>query len=284
MSWYELTTLPNGLRVITERMPGIRSAAIGCWVDTGTRDELGNEAGASHFLEHLLFKGSEQVSAREISETFDAIGAQSNAFTTKEQTCFWTRLLDEELSTGLRLLAEMLQRPAFREHEIDSERQVVIEEILMSEDDPDDTAFEAFSATMFAGHPLERPILGTRESITSMSPDDIAGYWKRRYTAGSTVVAIVSSLPHSQVLAEVERWFGDWGGDGLTHEHLPLRGRQIRGPRFEKPSGIQALQGRRSGRRQNHDRLVPLRLRLLAHHARRRLRSFRCGHRRPSLG
>ncbi len=223
MSWYELTTLPNGLRVITERMPGIRSAAIGCWVDTGTRDELGNEAGASHFLEHLLFKGSEQVSAREISETFDAIGAQSNAFTTKEQTCFWTRLLDEELSTGLRLLAEMLQRPAFREHEIDSERQVVIEEILMSEDDPDDTAFEAFSATMFAGHPLERPILGTRESITSMSPDDIAGYWKRRYTAGSTVVAIVSSLPHSQVLAEVERWFGDWGGDGLTHEHLPLR-------------------------------------------------------------
>ncbi|UCG41328.1 MAG: insulinase family protein [Acidimicrobiia bacterium] len=223
MSWYDLTTLPNGLRVVTERMPGIRSAAIGCWVDTGTRDELGNEAGASHFLEHLLFKGSEEVSAREISETFDAIGAHSNAFTTKEQTCFWTRLLDDELGTGLRLLAEMLQRPAFREHEIDSERQVVIEEILMSEDDPDDTVFEAFSETLFTGHPLERPILGTRESITGMSSGDISGYWKRRYTAGSTVIAIVSSLPHQQVLDEVEKYFGDWGGDGLTHDLHPLQ-------------------------------------------------------------
>lgn len=222
MSWYDLTTLPNGLRVITERMPGIRSAAVGCWVDTGTRDELPNESGASHFLEHLLFKGSEDVSAREISETFDAIGAQSNAFTTKEQTCFWTRLLDAELETGMRLLAEMLQRPAFRESEIDSERQVVIEELLMSEDDPDDTVFEAFNETFFAGHPLERPILGTRESITAMTVSDISGYWKRRYTAGSTVISIVSSLPHDMVVGEVERFFGSWGGDGLSHEYQPL--------------------------------------------------------------
>ncbi len=222
MSWYDLTTLPNGLRVITERMPGIRSAAVGCWVDTGTRDELPNESGASHFLEHLLFKGSEDMSAREISETFDAIGAQSNAFTTKEQTCFWTRLLDTELETGMRLLAEMLQRPAFRESEIDSERQVVVEELLMSEDDPDDTVFEAFNETFFAGHPLERPILGTRESITAMTVSDISGYWKRRYTAGSTVISIVSSLPHDMVVGEVERFFGSWGGDGLSHEYQPL--------------------------------------------------------------
>lgn len=222
MSWYDLTTLPNGLRVITEQMPGIRSAAIGCWVDTGTRDELPNEAGASHFLEHLLFKGSEDLSAREISETFDAIGAQSNAFTTKEQTCFWTRLLDEEMETGMRLLGEMLQRPAFRDAEIDSERQVVIEELLMSEDDPDDTVFETFSETFFQGHPLERPILGTRESITGMTGADISGYWKRRYTAGSTAVAIVSSFPHEKVLAQVEQYFGTWGGDELAHEFQPL--------------------------------------------------------------
>ncbi len=222
MSWYDLTTLPNGLRVVTECMPGIRSAAIGCWVDTGTRDELPNEAGSSHFLEHLLFKGSDDLSAREISETFDAIGAQSNAFTTKEHTCFWTRLLDDETETGMRLLAEMLQRPAFRDSEIESERQVVIEELLMSEDDPDDTVFEAFSATLFGGHPLERPILGTRDSISGMTEADIAGYWKRRYTAGSTVVAIVSSFPHARVLEQVEHFFGSWGGDGLAHEYLPL--------------------------------------------------------------
>ncbi len=222
MSWYDLTTLPNGLRVITEQMPGIRSAAIGCWVDTGTRDELPNEAGASHFLEHLLFKGSEDLSAREISETFDAIGAQSNAFTTKEQTCFWTRLLDDEMDTGMRLLGEMLQRPAFRDAEIDSERQVVIEELLMSEDDPDDTVFEAFSETFFTGHPLERPILGTRESITGMTGADISGYWKRRYPAGSTAVAVVSSFPHETVLGRVEQYFGTWGGDELAHEYQPL--------------------------------------------------------------
>lgn len=222
MTWYDLTTLPNGLRIVTERMPGIRSAAIGCWVDTGTRDELPNEAGASHFLEHLLFKGSEDVSAREISETFDAIGAQSNAFTTKEQTCFWARLLDDEMDTGTHLLAEMLQRPAFRESEIDSERQVVIEEILMSEDDPDDTVFETFSETFFAGHPLERPILGTRDSIMGMTGSDISGYWKRRYTAGSTVLAVVSSLPHQQVVDLIAGHFGTWGGDGLTHEYEPL--------------------------------------------------------------
>jgi predicted Zn-dependent peptidase len=110
----EATTLPSGLRVISENIPSIRSVALGFWVDTGTRDEQAHEAGASHFLEHLLFKGSERLSARHISETFDAIGAQSNAFTSKEYTCFWARLLDTELDTGFDLLAEMLQRPAFR--------------------------------------------------------------------------------------------------------------------------------------------------------------------------
>ncbi len=150
---YDLTTLPNGLRVITETMPGVRSVAVGAWVDTGTRDELPNETGCSHFLEHLLFKGSEDVSARYISDTFDAMGAESNAFTSKEYTCFWGRMVDDDLDTGLGLISEMLQRPAFRLDEIDSERLVVIEEINMSEDDPHDVAFEAFSEVIFTGSP-----------------------------------------------------------------------------------------------------------------------------------
>jgi predicted Zn-dependent peptidase len=111
---FDLTTLPTGLRVITEPVAGVRSVALGCWVDTGTRDEADSEAGASHFLEHLLFKGSEHLSAREISERFDAMGAQSNAFTSKDYTCYWARLLDDDLEEGFELLAEMLQRPAFR--------------------------------------------------------------------------------------------------------------------------------------------------------------------------
>ena len=218
---YDLTTLPNGIRVITEPMPALRSIALGCWIDTGTRDELPNEQGASHFLEHLLFKGSETLSAREVSEIFDSIGAESNAFTSKENTCFWTRLLDQDLGTGFDVLSEMIQRPAFRQNEIDAERQVVIEEINMNEDDPDDVAFENFTIAVFSGHPLEAPVLGTRESIRGMSRDDILSYWKRRYGAGSMVVAGAGSLEHEAVVEMVSSRFGDWSGDSVDHEHLP---------------------------------------------------------------
>ncbi|MEX2252409.1 MAG: pitrilysin family protein [Acidimicrobiia bacterium] len=215
---YDLTTLPNGIRVITEPMPSLRSIALGCWVDTGTRDELANEQGASHFLEHLLFKGSETLSAREVSEIFDSIGAESNAFTSKENTCYWTRLLDQDLATGFDVLSEMIQKPAFRQNEIDAERQVVIEEINMNEDDPDDVAFENFTTAIFASHPLEAPVLGTRESIRGMSRDDILGYWKRRYGAGSMVVAGAGSLEHETVVEMVSSRFGDWSGDSVDHE------------------------------------------------------------------
>jgi predicted Zn-dependent peptidase len=215
---YDLTTLPNGLRVISETMPSLRSVALGCWVDTGTRDENGNEAGVSHFLEHLLFKGSEKLSARDVSETFDAIGAESNAFTSKETTCYWARLLDQDLGTGLDVLSEIIQRPAFRPHEIDAERQVVIEEINMSEDDPDDVAHENFTMAAFAGHTLEAPVLGTRDSIRGMSRDDIDGYWKRRYGAGSLVVAAAGSVDHGGLVAMIEERFGAWAGDAVHHE------------------------------------------------------------------
>ncbi len=219
---YDLTTLPNGLRVITEEMPSLRSVALGCWVDTGTRDENGNEAGVSHFLEHLLFKGSETLSARQVNETLDAIGAESNAFTSKETTCYWARLLDQDLPVGLDVLAEIIQRPAFRLNEIDSERQVVVEEINMNEDDPTDVVFENFTMAVFAGHALEAPVLGTRESIRSMTRDDIHGYWKRRYGAGSTVVAAAGSVDHAEVVEMVGARFGDWSGESVEHQYAPI--------------------------------------------------------------
>lgn len=219
---YDLTTLPNGLRVITEPMPSLRSVAIGCWVDTGTRDENDNEAGVSHFLEHLLFKGSEQLSARDVSETFDAIGAESNAFTSKEATCYWTRLLDQDVATGLDVLSEIIQRPAFRQKEIDAERQVVIEEINMYEDDPTEVAFENFTTALFAGHELEEPVLGTRESIRSMSRDDINAYWKRRYGAGSLVIAAAGSVDHGELVSMVEERFGGWSGEAVDHAYTPV--------------------------------------------------------------
>ncbi|MGB7861338.1 MAG: pitrilysin family protein [Acidimicrobiia bacterium] len=218
---YDLTTLPNGLRVISEQMPSLRSVAIGCWVDTGSRDENSNESGISHFLEHLLFKGSEKISAREVSETFDSIGAESNAFTSKETTCYWTRLLDQEMPTGLDILSEIIQRPAFRPHEIDAERHVVIEEINMYEDDPNDVAFERFTTAVFADHDLEDPVLGTRESIRAVSRDEIEGYWKRRYGAGSMVVAAAGSVDHESFVEMIAERFGDWSGDGVDHDHSP---------------------------------------------------------------
>lgn len=217
--YYDLTTLPNGLRVISEPMPSLRSVALGCWIDTGTRDEEASEAGVSHFLEHLLFKGSEKLSARDVSETFDAIGAQSNAFTSKESTCFWVRLLDQELATGLDVLSEIIQRPAFRPHEIKAESQVVIEEINMYEDDPNDVTFECFTSAVFAEHALEAPVLGTRESIRGMSRDDIAGYWGRRYGAGSMVVAAAGSVDHEALVDMIGERFGDWWGEAVGH-HL----------------------------------------------------------------
>ena len=208
---HELITLDNGLRLITHDMPSIRSVAIGCWVDTGSRDESGPEAGASHFLEHLLFKGSDTWSARDISEAFDGIGARHNAFTSKEYTCFWTRMRDDDLPLGIEILSEMLRRPAFRQDEIDSERHVVLEEINMNEDDPTDVAHELFIDAIWRSHALAPPILGTTESILGMSRDTIAGYWERRYTPRSTVVAIAGNLPPN-LLDLVTEAFGSWTG------------------------------------------------------------------------
>ena len=216
---YDLTTLPNGLRIVSESMPSLRSVAIGCWIDTGSRDENASESGVSHFLEHLLFKGSEKLSAREVSETFDAIGAESNAFTSKEATCYWARLLDQELPTGLDILSEIIQRPAFRPNEIAAERQVVIEEINMYEDDPNDVAFERFTTAVFADHDLEDPVLGTRDSIRGVSRDEIAEYWGRRYGAGSLVVAAAGSVDHDELVEMIGERFGEWSGDGVDHDH-----------------------------------------------------------------
>ena len=219
MNHFRLTTLPNGLRVITETMPALRSVSVGCWVDTGSRDERANEAGASHFLEHLLFKGTEELSARRISETFDGMGAESNAFTSKEQTCYWARLVDDDLPVGMGLLSEMLQRPAFRQNEIDSERQVVLEEINMHEDDPQDSAFEAFNRAIHNGHALGLPVLGTRESIGGMTRPDLEGYWRRRYSPRSVVVALAGAVEHAPAVDMTEKLFGGWSGGTIGH-HL----------------------------------------------------------------
>ncbi|HSG80441.1 MAG TPA: pitrilysin family protein [Acidimicrobiia bacterium] len=215
---HDLTTLPNGLRVITETMPSVRSVSVGCWVDTGSRDETEVEAGCSHFLEHLLFKGSDRMSAQEIAESFDAVGARSNAFTSKEYTCYWAQLRDEDLPTGLDLLGEMIQRPAFRAEEIASESHVVLEEINMNEDDPSDVAHDHFARALWGEHMLAKPVLGTRDSISSMTRETIDGYWRRRYHPTTTVVAVAGHIGHDDAVSLVAERFGDWAGAAGGHD------------------------------------------------------------------
>jgi len=148
--------LSNGIRLVTERMPDVRSVALGFWVDVGSRDEDPSLGGVSHFLEHLLFKGTEQRSAREIAEAVEAVGGEMNAFTTKEYTAFYTRLLDEDLDLGLDILCDIMSAPAFRPDEIEAERHVILEEILMHEDEPAEVVHELFTEALYPDHPLGR--------------------------------------------------------------------------------------------------------------------------------
>ncbi|GBE24884.1 protease 3 precursor [bacterium BMS3Bbin02] len=209
---YSLTTLDNGLRIITQDMASASSVSVGVWVDAGSRDEVGPQHGTSHFLEHLLFKGSERMSARHISEALDAIGAQHNAFTSKEYTCYWARIRATDTPLAVDILAEMVRQPAFRQAEIDSERHVVLEEINMNEDDPSDVAHEQFVKAMWAGHPIQPAILGTRDSINAMTRDTIQAYWAERYTPGSVVIAAAGRLDHDEFVALIAKHFGAWEG------------------------------------------------------------------------
>jgi predicted Zn-dependent peptidase len=197
------TTLPNGIRVVTERMPEARSVTTGFWVAVGGRDEPAELAGASHFLEHLVFKGSDQRSAREIAESVDAIGGEMNAFTSREHTAYYTRLPADELSFGLELLCDVLAEPALRSHEVDAEREVILEELAMSEDTPDDKVHSLLADAVFPGHPLGREVLGDEDTVAGLSRDEIQTFFKEHYRPANVVIAAAGRLDHDDVLAGV---------------------------------------------------------------------------------
>ncbi len=206
------TLLPNGLRIVLEPVPGVRSVAVGVWVDAGSRDEAEGTYGASHFLEHLLFKGTEKWSARAIAESLDAVGGDFNAFTGKEQTAFYVRTLDDDVPLGMDILADITQRPAFRPDEVESERNVVVEEINMYEDSPDELVHDVFGEAVLPGHPLGRPIVGSRESITAMARGAIAEYFATRYRPDRTVVAAAGNIDPGRFANEVAAHWGDLAG------------------------------------------------------------------------
>jgi predicted Zn-dependent peptidase len=203
---HRLTTLDSGLRIVTERMPSVRSAAVGFFVGTGSRGETHEEAGLSHFLEHMLFRGTSRYASAEIDQLFDAMGAELNAGTDKESTTVYARMLDQHLPEAFDVMADMVWRPAF--NDVDPEREVVLEEIAMYEDDPQDTVFDVLGTAVFGEHPLGRAIIGRAPVIRDTPVERIAAFHAARYVPTSVVVAAAGSVDHDDVVALAERTLG----------------------------------------------------------------------------
>lgn len=208
MSGLERTALPSGLRVVTERVPGSRSAAIGMWVGVGSRDEPPEVAGAAHYLEHALFKGTARRSAAQISEEIDAVGGELNAFTTKEDTCYHAHVLDTDLDLGVDLVCDVLGDAQLDPESVDLERAVILSELAIRDDDPEDLLADEFSAALLAGHPLGRPVLGTEESVTGMRAGALARFHRDRYIPERMVLAAAGNVDHEHVVTAVNRSFG----------------------------------------------------------------------------
>ncbi|MFC5753484.1 M16 family metallopeptidase [Actinomadura rugatobispora] len=210
------TVLPGGLRVITESMPTVRSAAFGIWAGIGSRDESPADAGASHYLEHVLFKGTRRRSALEISAAIDAVGGDLNAFTAKEYTCYYARVLDDDLPLAADVVSDMVASSVNRPEDVEAERGVILEEIHMRDDDPGDLIHDEFSIALYGDAPLGRPILGTVESINALTRDRIHGYYTRHYVPQNLVVAVAGNIDHDEVVRLVTRAFEDrLGGDDV---------------------------------------------------------------------
>jgi predicted Zn-dependent peptidase len=219
-----LSTLPGGLRVVTEWVPGVRSASVGAWIGVGSRHEAADEAGAAHYLEHLLFKGTRRRSAAAIAEEIDAVGGELNAFTGKEHTCFYAHVLDGDLPLAVDLLADVLTDATMAPRDVELERAVVLEEIAMRADDPEDLLGEVFDAAMFGEHPLGRPVIGSAESVGSLSRGTLRGFWRRHYVPARMVVAAAGNVEHARVVELVRAAFPESGeapGPGRPAEEPP---------------------------------------------------------------
>lgn len=208
-----VTTLAEGTRVITERVPGVRSVAVGFWIGTGSRHERAPVAGASHFLEHLLFKGTRRRSARDIAEVIDAVGGELNAFTAKEHTCAYVRCLDRDLPLAIDVLADMVTGSRIRSADVEAEREVVVEEIHSHLDTPDDLVHSVFSEAVFGAHPLGREVLGDEATIRGLSRDQLNRWYRRQYAPSNVVVAVAGDVVHDDVVAEVAAALEGWQAD-----------------------------------------------------------------------
>lgn len=215
------TTLPNGLRIITEDVPGVRSVSFGVWVGVGSRDETPQQTGSAHFLEHLLFKGTHRRSAWEISSSIEAVGGEMNAFTTKEYTCYYARVLDTDTELAVDVICDLVTDGLLAADDIEGERQVILEEIAMNEDDPGDVVHDLFMQTYYGPTPLGRSILGTQDSIRTLSARGIRSFYKRNYVPDRIVVAAAGSIDHDEIVRMVRRAFDQHVDESEPHNRRP---------------------------------------------------------------
>ena len=216
-------TLPNGLKIIGEKIDHFRSVSVGLWLGAGSQYELPGEAGLSHFLEHMVFKGTARRTARQIAEEMDAVGGQLNAFTAKECTCFYAKVVDEHLPLAMDVLSDLVTAPAFDPGELEKEKGVVIEEINMAEDTPEDVVFELLMLAHYGEQPLSRPILGTAERIQAYQSDDLRAYWGRMYRPQNAVLALAGNYDWDRVQEMARELLGDWRPEGLERRAYATR-------------------------------------------------------------
>ena len=222
-TFIQRTQLSNGLIVVTERMPHVRSISIGLWLRSGSRRESATENGITHFIEHMLFKGTTTRSAEEIARSVDSIGGNLDAFTAKETVCFSAKVLDEHLPIALDVLADLVQHPLFRAEDIDRERGVILQEIKMDEDNPDYLVHELFTQNFWQEHALGRPILGTKETMRAMQQPKLLRYYDECFTGGNLVFSAAGNLEHEEVVAQVARRFEPLKTSSNGHRDVPPR-------------------------------------------------------------
>lgn len=218
---YRKTVLPNGIRLVTEAMPHVRSVAVGVWVDTGSRVEAEDRGGISHLIEHLVFKGTATRSAETIARAIDSVGGHMDAFTAKEHTCFYVGVLDEHLPLAVDLLSDILMRPLFAADDIEKEKAVVLQEIKMVEDTPDDLIHDLFAEQVWAGHPLGRPILGQWERVRAFDRGTIQRHFEEEYAPGRITVAVAGHVEHEQVCQLLASRFEGFGRPAVPREGAP---------------------------------------------------------------
>lgn len=206
---FRRTVLENGVRIVTETIPAVRSVSVGAWIAVGSRDEKSRECGISHFIEHMVFKGTARRRTHQVAQRMESVGGFLNAFTGKEYTCFYARGLDEHLGRAVDIVTDLILQPSFPERELVKEKDVVLEEIKMYEDNPEDRIFDTFESVVYRGHPLSRPIVGTPRSVATFSRDQLSEFVGRQYTTDRIVVSVAGNVEHDATVREVRKAFGE---------------------------------------------------------------------------